>query len=388
MEVVSRAFRSLSAAVALSFALAIVPTTAGATTAGAAGAATRGGAAAPADGVWFGVSVDWSHDSLREYSQRLGHRPAVAVTFAGFPMSMQEKQWLGQAVDQAEGTGSRLLLTLEPHHGLARVTGSQARRLAALLDRYNDRGVPVIVRFAHEMNGSWYPWSQQPSAYVRAFRAVASAVHRGARGSTMMWAPNYGGGYPFAGGPFQAGPGTADAAALDTDGDGTVTGADDPYRPYWPGRRYVDWVGMSLYHWGATYPWGENELPEQGKFVDLLRGTYDGAAGNERAVPDFYREYGAQLRLPVAITETAALYVPGQGGADELAIKRSWWRQVFDDRHARTLPRLKLVNWFEWSKHEPEVGATVDWTVTRDRTVRRAFKQSLPSWLRYADRRP
>ena len=144
--------------------------------------------------------------------------------------------------------------------------------LAHLLDGYNRRGTPVFLRFAHEMNGSWHPWGQQPQAYVSAFRRIADEMHRRAPGTAMMWAPNYGGGYPFAGGSYQARSGTAAARALDTDGDGSVTGADDPYAPYWPGRRYVDWVGMSIYHWGAAYPWGENEVPEPGRFTALLRG--------------------------------------------------------------------------------------------------------------------
>lgn len=338
--------------------------------------------------MWFGVSIDWADDSLVRYAKRLGRRPAVAVTFTGFPMSRQEQGWLDQAVDQARASRSRLLLTLEPHEGLAEVTPQRAQSLASRLARYNRAGVPVLVRFAHEMNGSWYPWSQQPGAYVRAFRVVADALHRRAPGSAMMWAPNYGGGYPFTGGPYEAEPGSVDAAVLDTDGDGTVTGADDPYRPYWPGRRWVDWVGMSLYHWGNTYPWGENERPEEGKFLDLLRGTYDGAAGDESAVPDFYAEYGAGMRRPVAITETAALYVPGRGGASELAVKRTWWNQVFAPRNARQLPWLKLIDWFEWRKHEPEVGAVVDWTATRDRQIRRSFVAALPGWLRFGPAAP
>jgi hypothetical protein len=378
--VVTRSPRALLALLVAALLLTGVPAQA------IAGTARPSGVPAPAEGVWFGVSVDWANDSLSAYSKRLGHRPAVAVTFAGFPMSRQETVWLNQAVEQAKGTGSTLLLTLEPRDGLAAVTDARAAALATRLARYNRAGVPILVRFAHEMNGSWYPWSQQPAAYVEAFRTVASAVHRGARRSAMMWAPNYGGGYPFTGGPYQAPAGSADAAALDTDGDGTVTQADDPYRPYWPGRRYVDWVGMSLYHWGNAYPWGENEVPEAGKFVDLLRGTYDGSNGDESAVPDFYAEYGAGMRLPVAITETAALYVPGHGGASELSVKDAWWSQVFARSNARQLPWLKLVDWFEWRKNEPEVGATVDWTATRSKRVRRAFTHALPSWLRYAPR--
>ena len=333
--------------------------------------------------AWFGASIDWSEDSLARYSRRLGHRPAIAVAFAGFPMSAQEKVWTDQAVDQAREEESRILLTLEPHDGLAEVTSARARALARQLAGYNRSGVPVVVRFAHEMNGSWYPWGQQPEAYVAAFRRVAAAIHTHAAGTAVMWAPNYGGGYPFAGGAHQADPGSEDAAALDTDRDGSVTGADDPYAPYWPGRRHVDWVGMSLYHWGATYPWGENEVPEAGKFIDMLRGAYDGSAGDELAVPDFYGTYGAGKRLPVAITETAALYVPGGGGADELAIKQGWWEQVLAPGNVDELPWLRMVNWFEWRKVEPEVGGVVDWSATSKADVRDAFTSALPDWLRY-----
>jgi hypothetical protein len=124
------------------------------------------------------------------------------------------------------------------------------------------------VRFAHEMNGSWYAWGQQPAAYVEAYRRVAAAAHAGAPGSPMMWAPNYGGGYPFAGGRFAAVPGTGDARVLDTDGDDAV-----------------DWVGMSLYHWGGAWPWGENEVPEPGKFLAQLTGEYVGLGGDDRNLP-------------------------------------------------------------------------------------------------------
>lgn len=342
---------------------------------------------APRSGVYYGVSIDWEHDSLAAYARRLGHDPAIAVTFAGFPMTRRDRINVSAAVDQATGVHSALLLTLEPHQGLAAVTKAAATTLARQLKGYNQRGVAVIVRFAHEMNGSWYPWGQQPKAYVAAFRRVAVAVHHGAPGSLMMWAPSYGGGYPFTGGAYEAAPGSADALALDTDHDGTLDATDDSYAPYWPGDRYVDWVGMSLYHWGTAYPWGENEVPQAGKFADELLGRFQGPGADERVVPNFYATYGTGHHKPVAISETAALYNPTGGGAGALAVKSGWWQQVFARNLQRQLPRLKLIDWFEWDKYESEVGGPVDWTVTRSRAIRRAFRHALPSWLRYGARR-
>ncbi|MDR6640048.1 glycosyl hydrolase [Paenarthrobacter nitroguajacolicus] len=275
---------------------------------------------APASGSLFGVNLDWHSKSLASFAKDLGHKPAVSVSFTGFPLTSKDEDDLQRAVEQIHADGHMMLLTLEPAGGLDAVTEDAASALAKDLAHFNNEGVPVIIRFAHEMNGSWYAWSQQPQKYVAAFQTLANAVHRDAPGSAMMWAPNYGGGYPFAGGQFEAKPGTPEFAALDTNGDGVVTMNDDAYSPYYPGDEAVDWVGMSLYHWGSKYPWGENE---------------------------------------------------------------AWWKQLFSPATHQQFPLLKMINWFEWDKDEIEVKGRVDWTVTNTPAVREAFTAALPEWFQY-----
>ncbi|MCU1634411.1 MAG: hypothetical protein JWM61_3063 [Micrococcaceae bacterium] len=333
----------------------------------------------------MGVNLEWGRETLAEYSQKLGERPAVAVTFADFPLNEEDPDLIASAAEQLRQEGGMLLLTLEPMDGLTAVTDEHAQELAGMLARFNTNGVPVIVRFAHEMNGSWYPWGQQPVEYIAAFKRVADAVHRQAPGSAMMWAPNYAGGYPFAGGAYESPPGTPGFLSLDTNGDGVLTPSDDPYAPYYPGDDAVDWVGMSLYHWGNTYPWSESEMPEDNKFADQLTGTYNGKNGDDSMLPDFYAEYGVGHDKPVAIPETAALVVDGIGELRTLNIKRAWWEQVFDPAVHERFPQLKMVNWFEWNKVEPEVGAAVDWTVAEDPAVRSEFTTALPDWYRFAE---
>lgn len=261
----------------------------------------------PDAGALFGVNLDWDSKPLSTYAKDLGHKPAVSVSFTGFPLTDAEEIDLQHAVEQIRADGHMMLLTLEPAHGLAAVTEETATTLAKDLAAFNEDGVPVVVRFAHEMNGSWYSWSQQPEEYITAFRTLAASVHRHAPGSAMMWAPNYGGGYSFAGGQYEAKAGTPAFAALDTNADGVLTMNDDAYAPYYPGDESVDWVGMSLYHWGSKYPWSENELPEATKFAEQLTGNYAGANGDDSVLPDFYQVYGEQHGKPVAIPETAAL---------------------------------------------------------------------------------
>jgi hypothetical protein len=63
---------------------------------------------------------------------------------------------------------------------------------------------------------------------------------------------------PTAGGQYQAkcdATNTAipcsDCHALDTNANGYLDQSDDMYSPYYPGNQYVDWVGLSVYHFGG-----------------------------------------------------------------------------------------------------------------------------------------
>ncbi|WP_347057487.1 hypothetical protein ABC795_12340 [Blastococcus sp. HT6-30] len=131
----------------------------GASACGTAGGST-GSAADPAcataelgrpgagDGIYLGVNPDWGAQSLAEYAAALGSRPAVTVSFTGFPLSPTDARHLDAAVEQVRADGGLLLLTLEPHEGLAAVTDDVAADLAERLAGYNGRGVPVVVRFS------------------------------------------------------------------------------------------------------------------------------------------------------------------------------------------------------------------------------------------------
>jgi hypothetical protein len=340
----------------------------------------------PAQGTYFGLNLDWASETARQASDRLGRTPAVWVQFARFPLDAGARANLDSFVDQVAGVGGLALITLEPHDGLAAVTDAAARDLADLLAGYWEKdGVRTFVRFAHEMNGSWYPWAQQPEAYVAAFQRVAAAVHERSPSSAMIWAPNEGSGYPFTAGQFVAAAGSADAKALDTDGDGVLTRTDDPYAPYYPGDTAVDWIGVSLYHWGLEYPWGENESPKPGAFADLLRGRV--ANPGEAAIPDLYALYADGHDKPMAIVETAILYDPAApaGGPTEATLKSAWFNEVFAPENRTEFPRIGMINWFEWRKTEAEVGRIIDWRLAADPALGKALLASVPGgWLVFA----
>lgn len=346
--------------------------------------------AAPKDGTaYFGVQLAWQFDTPSDYAERLGRTPKVYGEYLPFPLEPAGPDRLARLDDQVaqvKALGADFMVTLMPDSGLETVTEAASRGLADRLARYNAAGVRVFVRFGHEMNGSWYAWGQQPAEYVAAYRRVAEAVHAKAPRSAMVWGPNYGGGYPFPGGQYSAQPGTRSFELLDSNRDGQLTTDDDPYGPYYPGDRYVDWVGLTNYHWGNSWPWRENELPEPAQFADQLTGVYSGLLGDQRGLPDFYETYAVEHGKPLAINETSAFFNPDRTGTgpSALEIKQAWWSQIFAADIPDRFPNMKMVIWFEHYKRELEANVDVDWTVTRDPGVRAAFRGDLPSTLVFA----
>ena len=332
----------------------------------------------PPDGhAYFGVQLDWSSDSPKSYTGRLGRSPAIYGRFADFPLSDAQKTLITAGVDEIATQHAMLDLTLKPTGGLATVSQQSAQELANTLAEWNRRGVDVLLRFAHEMNGSWYSWGQQPIEYIAAYRTVADAVHKVALKTVMVWAPNQGGSYPYLGGQYSAKPGTPDFAALDTNHDGQLNGDDDAYAPYYPGDNYVDWVGLSLYSWGCHYPWGANVLPQPGMFVSEVTGKalHDGCT-DDRDLTDYYKVFAEGRHKPMALSETGALFDEANAstGASALDLKKAWMAQVLDPSLSSRFPLLKEENWFEFRQYEASVSAQVDWRLTADPAVLQALK--------------
>ena len=87
-------------------------------------------------------------------------------------------------------------------------------------------GAPVALSFAHEMNGSWYPWGFlhiQPQVFVAAWRHVHQFLAAAGAGQ-VIWVWTVAHTAPQAGSLFA------------------------PVGPYWPGAAYVNWVGLDIYY--------------------------------------------------------------------------------------------------------------------------------------------
>ncbi len=288
----------------------------------------------PAPGqVFLGVTTPEGPYDLRQvddFGSAVGQQPDVLLYAAGWA----HDRFRADLLEDVRGKGLLPMVGWEPWD--YRAPGDAAynhgdqpkyalrRILAGEFDAYIDEwargaaafGSPMAIRFAHEMNGDWYPWAESvngnsPGEYVKVWRYVHDRfTAAGADNVLWVWSPNR---------EYE----TSQALA-----------------ELYPGDEYVDWVGVVGYY---------------------------GAAGTQLSAPSFDDVFGQTLSAlrrvssrPVVITET--------GGTQRYGRKTQWVREFFAGlkRH----PEIIGFVWFEIDKE-------ADWRVTSSPAPRRAFAEAM-----------
>ena len=324
------------------------------------------------DTAWFGAELDWDRDSPRSYVDRLGTDVSLLARPVAYPLTDGSRLALRRLARTSAEQGAMSVVDLQPATALDGLDADDAETLVEELDELGEaHGSRFLLRFAPEMNGSWTPWGQQPTAYVAAFRELAEVVHAEAQAAWTVWAPAYGAGYPFGGsindvrlGSVTSASDARDGRRLDTDGNGELAPGDDPYGPYYPGDEAVDWVSLTMLRYGVSQRFGANVQPGS----DELRARLDedfgyGAPGTRTS---FYDRFADSRDQPMLLV-TGALYNPGGKGVTEGQVKRTWLKQVADA--VRSRGQLRAVVWLEDARFEPEVGRVVRWGLTPSRAL-------------------
>ena len=169
-----------------------------------------------------------------------GVRPSVDNVF----VKLDSPDFGPAQLDRIGAAGLRPMITLEPWSWRSRwgdaalpdyalstiVAGRHDAELSRIARTTAAYGRPVLLRFAHEMNGWWYPWAagvngNTAADYVAAWRHVRSLFwEAGATDAAFVWSPN----------------------AL------TGSGRETPMDQLYPGDAWVDLVGMTAYSHGAA----------------------------------------------------------------------------------------------------------------------------------------
>lgn len=259
----------------------------------------------------------WHPGRIQRFAAMAGRAPVIVSDY---------RQWDQPPFDRSQLSavwrrGAVPMITWEPmsYHGrryplraIAAGRYDGYLRRSARAARAWDK--PIFVRFAHEMNGDWYPWGVgapgvSAGLYKSAWRHVVRVFRReGADRVRWVWCPNVnqGGEIPFAG--------------------------------QYPGDSWVDWVGLDGFNWGyggRSYSFGQ------------IFGSS-------------YRTLRRLSPKPVMIAETGT-YAHG----------RAKWISQALGRQLRRFGRVKALVWF----NRPANG--VGFRFDRPRAARDAFRRAV-----------
>ena len=234
---------------------------------------------------------DYNPSLIDQYAAETGRTPTIVHTY---------KDWEGNPFDADElnavwNRGATPLVTWEPwswndpgkRFPLGAIAKgrydayihSAARAAAAW-------GHPLMVRFAHEMNGIWYPWDRaKPRTFKHAWRHVVRLFREDGAGNVeWVWTPYV------------------------DNGSGQRR-----FEAFYPGDRWVDWPGLDGLNWGGS------KWQSFGKVF-----------------ADSYRRMVKLTSRPLIIAET--------GSSEDGGSKAAWIARALD----RVLPRMGHVKALLW----------------------------------------
>jgi beta-mannanase len=241
-----------------------------------------------------------------------------------------------EALGRAAARGAIPLVTWElfgRRSGLdvARLTNITSGHFDAYIDSWaiglKNYGRPIYLKFMHEMNGHWFPWSAGVNGntaqdVINAWRYVHDRFTRaGATNVLWVWCPNQ------------------------EENFGTYTFY--PFSHLYPGSGYVDWFGVDGFNWGTSRPGSYWAWPN-----DLFRYS-------------FQRFAALDPSRPIMIAETGSAEVGGN--------KATWITRLYTDL-PQEFPAVRAIVYFNddgTPRGEP------DWRVTTSNAALQAFRTAI-----------
>jgi hypothetical protein len=160
-----------------------------------------------------------SYSGVAAFASAVRARPNLALYYSGWGEPFQ-----AAFAAAAYRNGAAPFIDIDPTRiSLAAIAGGLSdayiRLLAGQIRRYRH---PVVISFAHEMNASWFTWGYRhvPAAtWVAAWRHIVTIFRQaGADNVTWLWIVN------------------------------RQERHEGPISDWWPGRSYVNWVGIDGYY--------------------------------------------------------------------------------------------------------------------------------------------
>ena len=257
----------------------------------------------------FGIASDpWK---AKDWATAVGAKPTMVMEFEAWErnrgldthfraardqgMKSYSITWEPWAsVDAAEGTAVEA--AIQPKFSNQTIAAGQADDYIRMFaTSVKNSELTVYVRYAHEMNGNWYPWYHDPAVYVQAWKHIVEVFRSvGANNAKFVFAPT----------PNLYEPGDE--------------GWMSHIQEYWPGPDYVDYVGTTMINMGNKKAY---EMKEFIPRLTLLHKTFQkdvvlaevNSAADERV--KFFTDLRTWLATPEAdwISAVILSQLPSRG---------------------------------------------------------------------------
>jgi beta-mannanase len=274
----------------------------------------------PAGTTWLGVAPQTVTPGVAQFAADAGHSVGLVEYFRDWQQGFDTA-----TANSVRALGATPVVTWEPWNASVGTVNQPLYSLSRIISGAYDSyirswataaaawGHPLFVRFAHEMNGNWYPWSEgvngnRTGDFVRAWRHVHDVVAAaGARNISWIWSVNR-----------------------------DYTGS-TPLAELYPGDAYVDWDGVDVYNGGTAVSMGGWLT-----FSQMFDPTYKDI-----------RTFSAK---PLLINEMASAEAGGS--------KSAWISAFFAALHADS--GIRGFCWFNFNKE-------TDWRIESSASARSAF---------------
>jgi len=223
----------------------------------------------------YEAGVPASYQPVEAFAKAAGRRPNLVGYFSGWAEPFNS----GFAAT-AHRHGAIPFVQIDPTgasvEGIA--TGAYDDYLRSYAEAVRDFGQPVVIGFGHEMNAPWYSWGYghvSPATFVAAWRHLVTEFRgMGADNVTWLW-------------------------TIQADARGT-----GPIGSWWPGSRYVSWVGIDGFYYSPSDTFDSVFGPT---LADVHALTNSPVLLSETAVGPAANQFGDILRLFQGVADRRTL---------------------------------------------------------------------------------
>ncbi|WP_368297506.1 glycoside hydrolase family 26 protein [Cytobacillus firmus] len=279
----------------------------------------------PRSGIYLGGYVlqdEYINKSMNTFNKVTGKTHASYFRYVGYGKPFP-KEWAEEVI----AAGGFPQVAWEPNNGLEEVKDDEYLRQFA-----KDAGelkVPILLRYASEMNGTWTFYSGHSEKYIEKWKLVHDVMEKEAPNVMMLW--------------------------------NVFTMPESTIAEFYPGDEYVDYVGVNIYN--VFYH--NDKIEEKSDFEDPLR-----------LLDYVYNTYSH--KKPIVIGEYGGTNYTVTDGKhhDEFAIQKITRMYKY---LPELYPRVKFIYYFDVNNlvNAPEGRKINNYAITEKKSILNAYSDNI-----------